>query len=108
MTQSSWSCTSRAPLHWYLYYLVCLSPANVILVQYSYLGYRKDNRIDGLPAGQELLMSMICFAQFVLLGTFAAILSAHRSDILEKSEDDNTGGVVPAAGTYEAPNVHTE
>ena len=80
----------------------------MIRVLYRYLGYRKDNRIDGLPAGQELMMSMICFAQFVLLGTFAAILSAHRSDILEKSEDDDAGDVVAAAGTYEAPNVHTE
>lgn len=57
-------------------------------VFFSYLGYRKDNRIDNINSVQELLMSMICFAQFVLLGTFAAILGAHRSEIIEKSEVD--------------------
>lgn len=52
--------------------------------------------IDQLPAGQETLMALLCFFQFALLGTFAAILAAHRSDIIDKdSMDDNA--------TYETP-----
>jgi len=62
-----------------------------------YMGYRKDNKMDDLPSGQELLMSLICFTQFLLLGTFASILAAHRTEIIEK-ENDNTD-----AETYETP-----
>lgn len=62
------------------------------------MGYRKDNKIDSLPSGQELLMSMICFAQFVLLGTFAAILAAHRSEIIEKDSESTVDN-----GTYDTP-----
>ncbi len=63
----------------------------------SYMGYRKDNKMDHLPSGQELLMSIICFAQFLLLGTFASILAAHRTEIIEKDNEtiDND--------TYETP-----
>jgi hypothetical protein len=63
----------------------------------SYLGYRKDNALDGLPNGQELFLSMVCFAQFLLLGTFAAILAAHRSEIIDKENDNED------SGTYETP-----
>jgi hypothetical protein len=51
-------------------------------------------------------MSMICFAQFVLLGTFAAILAAHRSDILEKHEEEDVQQ--QTVGTYEASYVAAE
>lgn len=30
-------------------------------------------------------MSILCLVQCILLGSFAAILGAHRSDIMEKS-----------------------
>jgi len=66
------------------------------------MGYRKDNRIDNLPAGEELFMSMISFVQFILLGTFAAILSAHRSDILDKPGNGDTNAST-GTGSYEAP-----
>jgi hypothetical protein len=65
--------------------------------------------MENLPSSQELLMSIICFAQFVLLGTFAAILSAHRSDIIEKTEEAEESTLGGASlGTYEAPNLAAE
>jgi hypothetical protein len=61
------------------------------------MGYRKDNKLASLPSGQELLMSTISFSQFILLGTFAAILAAHRSEIIEKEEEN------AEVATYETP-----
>lgn len=62
----------------------------------TYLGYRKDNIADDLPSGQETFMSFLCFVQFVLLGSFAFILAAHRSEIIEKED-------ATESGTYETP-----
>jgi hypothetical protein len=56
-----------------------------------YLGYRKDQKIDGLPVFTETVMAFFCLCQCVLLGTFAAILGAHRSEILEKHEESTPG-----------------
>ena len=53
---------------------------------YRYLGYRKDQKNDNLPVVTETIMAFFCLMQCVLLGTFAAILGAHRSEILEKHE----------------------
>mmetsp|Transcript_5390 Transcript_5390/g.8507 ORF Transcript_5390/g.8507 Transcript_5390/m.8507 type:complete len:175 (+) Transcript_5390:336-860(+) len=53
-----------------------------------YLGYRKDQKNDELPIFTETLMALFCLCQSVLLGTFAAILGAHRSEILEKQEEN--------------------
>ena len=58
----------------------------------------KDDINDGMSSLQESFMALLSFSQFALLGTFAAILAAHRSEIIEK-EDDTIDG----AGTYEAP-----
>ena len=52
-----------------------------------YLGYRKDQKNDGLPVVTETVMALFSLVQCVLLGTFAAILGAHRSEILEKQEE---------------------
>eukprot|EP00527_Entomoneis_sp_CCMP2396_P004901 CAMPEP_0198140064 /NCGR_PEP_ID=MMETSP1443-20131203/3274_1 /TAXON_ID=186043 /ORGANISM="Entomoneis sp., Strain CCMP2396" /LENGTH=110 /DNA_ID=CAMNT_0043802375 /DNA_START=312 /DNA_END=644 /DNA_ORIENTATION=- len=51
-----------------------------------YLGYSHDERDageDGQNSIQELWMSMFALVQSILLGSFAAILAAHRSEILE-------------------------
>lgn len=53
-----------------------------------YLGYRKDQKNDNLPVVTETIMAFFCLMQCVLLGTFAAILGAHRSEILEKHEEN--------------------
>lgn len=54
-----------------------------------YTGYRQDQKIAGYSGAQEGFMSLLCFAECVLLGSFAAILGAHRSEILDKSDDPN-------------------
>ena len=88
------------------YYLIlfslsknCVSTAPIVphLPLVRYLGYRKDNKIDGLPSGQELFISLVCFLQFLLLGTFAAILAAHRSEIIDKENESLD------VATYETP-----
>ena len=56
-----------------------------------YLGYRKDQKNDELPVFTETVMAFFCFLQCALLGTFAAILGAHRSEILEKHEESTAG-----------------
>lgn len=56
-----------------------------------YLGYRKDQKIDGLPVLTETVMAFFSLLQCVLLGTFAAILGAHRSEILERNEENAPG-----------------
>jgi hypothetical protein len=53
------------------------------------MGYRKDQMYDGYSGAQEGFMSLLCFAECALLGSFAAILGAHRSEILEKADDPN-------------------
>lgn len=57
-----------------------------LLLCLVYFGYHYD---QGKSAGKgsgvvELWMSLFSFLQAVLLGSFAAILAAHRSEILEK------------------------
>ena len=50
-----------------------------------YLGYKADQ--DKTPDGsgvEEVWMSLFSFIQAILLGSFAAILAAHRSEIVEK------------------------
>lgn len=37
-----------------------------------------------LPAREESLLSFLALVQSLLLGSFAAILAAHRSEILDK------------------------
>ena len=49
-----------------------------------YIGYGKDQKNDGLPIITETAMAFFAIIQCVLLGTFAAILGAHRSEILDK------------------------
>jgi hypothetical protein len=50
----------------------------------SYIGYGKDQVDEGLSAKEETLMAFFALVQSILLGSFAAILAAHRSEILDK------------------------
>jgi hypothetical protein len=67
------------------------------------LGYRKDNLDDELPATQETFMSFLCLTQCILLGSFAAILGAHRSEIIEKQGGVEMAGSGDMSDTYEPP-----
>ncbi len=74
-----------------------------VILDCSYLGYRKDNLVDGLAAGQETFMSIMCLIQCLLLGSFAAILGAHRSEIIEKDGEVDVVGSTDMSDTYEPP-----
>ncbi len=50
-----------------------------------YAGYGKQQRHSGQSAKEESFMSFFSILQSLLLGSFAAILGAHRSEILDKN-----------------------
>jgi len=63
-----------------------------------YLGYGKDQQLALQSSKEEGIMAILALAQSVLLGSFAAILAAHRSEILDKQSGGGAGGadsVVP-------------
>ena len=62
----------------------------------------KDQKNDQLPVLTETIMAFFCLLQSLLLGTFAAMLGAHRSEILEKQEE-NASRIVTGEGPYETP-----
>lgn len=52
---------------------------------FSFVSYAKDQRGRRQPFREETMMSFCAFVQCVLLASFAAILFAHRSEILDKA-----------------------
>ena len=66
-----------------------------------------ENRVENeLPVDGERLNGFVCLVQALLLGSFAAILATHRSEILDQKitvpvpeEDDEAA--------YEAPKTTT-
>jgi hypothetical protein len=52
---------------------------------FRYTGYGKDQRLQNESSKEEMLMALFSFLQSLLLGSFAAILGAHRSEILDKN-----------------------
>jgi len=89
------------------------------LLFWLYIGYGKDQTLAGLSAKEEVVMSMCALLQSVLLGSFAGILAAHRSEILDKPGNavmemmDELHGIGSATtqdtsgdtASYEAPSV---
>jgi hypothetical protein len=75
------------------------------LIYDRYIGYAKDQGAKNLSSKQEHLMSLFCFIESILLGSFAAILGAHRSEILDKPVRDGVDQVASNEGseTYEPP-----
>jgi hypothetical protein len=71
-----------------------------VLNYYRYTGYRKDQMMEGYSGAQEGFMSLLCFMECALLGSFAAILGVHRSEILEKGDD-------PDGEDYQTPYVQS-
>ena len=49
-----------------------------------FIGYAKDQKYIGMSSKEEAFMSFFSLVQSVLLGSFAVILAAHRSEILDK------------------------
>lgn len=49
-----------------------------------YLGYSRDQVNARMSAKEEAFLAFAALAQSILLGSFAAILAAHRSEILDK------------------------
>jgi ABC-type Fe3+-siderophore transport system permease subunit len=79
-----------------------------------YISYSRDVRLadaeengQGVPSIQsgkeETLLAIVAALQALLLGSFAAILAAHRSEILDKQQSGNAigsgGGAAAAAAT---------
>jgi len=64
-------------------------------------GYIEDRLENDLPVDGERLNGFVCLVQAILLASFAAILAAHRSEILDQKipEDDEVA--------YEAPKRMT-
>jgi hypothetical protein len=75
-----------------------------------YIGYGKDQRVAEMSAKEERLMAILALGQSVLLGSFAAILAAHRSEILDKPDVEHASVESTTTpnddSTYDAPQ-HT-
>jgi hypothetical protein len=78
----------------------------------SYIGYGKDQAYMRMSPKEESLMAFFALIQSILLGSFAAILAAHRSEILDKPGGavmdmmDELHGIPPSSGiAYEAPRT---
>ena len=71
----------------------------------SYIGYHKDGQYaeEGQTKAPEFWLAFFALTESILLASFAAILAAHRSEILEKPNGgaaEETETVV----TYDAPS----
>jgi hypothetical protein len=77
--------------------------SDAFLFHYRYLGYAQDQTLSGQSSKQEVLMSLFCVVQSILLGSFAAILGAHRSEILEKPGDVDMTNSNDNSDTYSPP-----
>lgn len=92
-----------------------------ILLFLLFIGYGKDQQENNLSAKEEVFMSFCSLVQAILLGSFAAILAAHRSEILDKPGtavmemmdelhgigSTNTADTSGDTASYEAPSMRT-
>jgi hypothetical protein len=72
-------------------------------VTYRYFGYGRDQRMIKMSSKLESIMALFSFLQCILLGSFAAILGAHRSEILDKPRTDSTSFDEASHPQYEPP-----
>jgi uncharacterized membrane-anchored protein len=63
---------------------ICTCSQMFFTLSLIYLGYGRDQALVNLSSKEEKLMAFLALLQSLLLGSFAAILAAHRSEILEK------------------------
>jgi hypothetical protein len=61
-----------------------------ISLSFIYWNYRHEQRIIGMNAKEETLLACMSAVQAILLGSFAAILAAHRTEILDKPPDSSS------------------
>jgi uncharacterized membrane protein len=54
------------------------------LLALLFIGYAKDQKFSGSSNKEEAFMAVFALVQSVLLGSFAIILAAHRSEIIDK------------------------
>jgi hypothetical protein len=65
------------------------------LLSLVYAGYVADRNLSGLSTGQDVMQSCVSMIQSFLLGTFALLLIAHRSEIIENgSVNSAEGGII--------------
>ena len=69
-----------------------------------YLGYAKDQHSMNMSTKEETLMAFIALLQSILLGSFAAILAAHRSEILDQPGGGGGGGGTSGGGRHNNNN----
>lgn len=72
------------------------------IAEHRLFGYIEDRIENDLPVDGERLNSFVCLFQSLLLGSFAAIMAAHRSEILDQKISDPDDGAA-----YDAPNMTT-
>ena len=86
---------------------VCAASQMFLLLFFLILGYIDDRVTNGYSVNGERFTAFICFVQAVLLGSFAATLAAHRSEILDQKisieSSAGGGGGGEDGGTYDAP-----
>lgn len=69
----------------------------VATAQYFFLsslifgGYARDREYAGLSGAGDVLQCIISFSQAVLLGSFALLLTAHRTEIMDRNSNLHTG-----------------
>jgi len=54
-----------------------------------YIGIIQERMFNRYSSGQEVLQATFSLVESILLGLFAVILAAHRSEILETNDDNN-------------------
>ena len=75
----------------------------IIYWYFSLFGYIEDRLANELSVDGERLNGFVCLVQSILLASFATILAAHRSEILDQKISVEEDDVVP----YEAPSRTT-
>ena len=76
---------------------------NFLYVPNSIFAYIEDRLDNDLPVEGERLTGFMFLVQSLMLGSFAAILAAHRSEILDRKislQEETT-----TTGSYEAPRA---
>ena len=75
----------------------------ILYWNFSLFGYIEDRLANELSVDGERLNGFVCLVQSILLASFATILAAHRSEILDQKISVEEDDVVP----YEAPSRTT-
>jgi hypothetical protein len=78
------------------------------LHRHRYLSFAKDRAAEGYATASENMSAFLSLMQCLLLGSFAAILGAHRSQILDKNGNGPSSATTPGEATndddtYEPP-----